>query len=51
VLAARSGLRSPEMSRDLLADVSAYLDQRPGRTWRPLRDTAVAAQLVFHGAR
>jgi predicted metalloprotease with PDZ domain len=47
VLMGRSGLRSPEMLQDQLADVAAYLDQRPGRTWRPLRDTAVAAQLVF----
>jgi predicted metalloprotease with PDZ domain len=47
VLTARSGLRSPEIALEHLADVAAYLDQRPGRTWRPLRDTAVAAQLVF----
>jgi len=26
--------------------IGAYLDQRPGRTWRPLLDTAVGAQLL-----
>jgi predicted metalloprotease with PDZ domain len=47
LLTVRSGLRSTELAHDQLADIAAYLDQRPGRTWRPLRDTAVAAQLVF----
>src|SRR5262245_10074011 len=47
VLAARSGLRSVDQAHDQLADVAAYLDGRPGRAWRPLRDTAVGAQLVF----
>ncbi len=50
VLAARSGLRTPEQYREHLAWVAAYLDQRPGRTWRPLADTAVAAQMLY-GAR
>src|SRR5262245_65342373 len=39
VLMTRAGLRATDLSRDQLADVAAYLDQRPGRTWRPLRDT------------
>lgn len=47
VLAARSGLWTPEQYRENLAWVAAYLDQRPGRTWRPLADTAVAAQLLY----
>jgi predicted metalloprotease with PDZ domain len=47
ILTARSGLRPPEQAREQLADAAAYLDGRPGRAWRPLRDTAVGAQLVF----
>jgi predicted metalloprotease with PDZ domain len=46
VLAARSGLFTPEQYRDAIAQVSAELTQ-PGRTWRPLSDTAVAAQLLY----
>ena len=50
VLTARSGLRTPEIHREHLAWVAAYLDHWPGRTWRPLADTAVAAQILY-GAR
>ena len=40
VLAARSGLRSAEQSRDALAMVAAaYTDNRAGLTWRTLQDT------------
>jgi predicted metalloprotease with PDZ domain len=40
VLAARSGLRSAEQSRDALALVAAaYTDNRAGLTWRTLQDT------------
>ncbi|MBQ0929080.1 M61 family metallopeptidase [Ideonella alba] len=39
VLTARSGLATPEQSRDALAYVAAYLDARAGRTWRNLQDT------------
>jgi predicted metalloprotease with PDZ domain len=46
VLAARSGLWSPQDFRDSLADTAAFLDNRPGRTWRPLADTTVAAQIL-----
>jgi predicted metalloprotease with PDZ domain len=45
-LAARSGLRTEEDYREALARVAAYLD-RPGRSWRNLEDTAVAAQLLY----
>ena len=48
VLAARSGLWTPEEYRDELATVAAGLDNRPGRTWRPLIDTTVAAQLLYN---
>jgi predicted metalloprotease with PDZ domain len=48
VLAARSGLWTPDEYRDELASVAASLDRRPGRTWRPLIDTTVAAQLLYN---
>jgi len=47
VLTARSGLWSPEQYRDALADSAAFLDHRPGRTWRDLQDTATAAQILY----
>ena len=40
VLAARSGLRTPEQARDDIARIAAELDHLPGRTWRNLQDTA-----------
>jgi predicted metalloprotease with PDZ domain len=43
LLAARSGLWTPDEYRANLANISASLGVgRPGRTWRPLLDTAVA---------
>ena len=39
VLAARSGMRSPEATRDLIAGVAAGYETDPGRKWRPLVDT------------
>ncbi len=49
VLAARSGIWSPEVYRDFLATVAADLnDARPGRTWRDLQDTATAAQILYN---
>jgi len=43
LLAARSGLWTPEDYRNNLSNISASLGEgRPGRTWRPLLDTAVA---------
>ncbi len=42
LLAARSGLWTPEQYREYLASISAMLGPgRPGRTWRPLLDTAI----------
>lgn len=46
VLAARSGLWTPEQYREALARTAAELDNKPGRTWRNLEDTAVAAQML-----
>jgi len=40
VIAARSGLWTPEMAREQLAHSAANLDRnRPGRSWRALQDT------------
>ncbi len=47
MLAARSGLWSPEYYRERLAEVAAYYDHVGGRAWRPLEDTCVAAQLLY----
>jgi predicted metalloprotease with PDZ domain len=47
VLTPRSGLYTPEEYREDLARTSAALDRASGRTWRPLEDTAVAAQLLY----
>jgi predicted metalloprotease with PDZ domain len=42
MLAARSGLWTPAQYHDYLASIAAMLGPgRPGRTWRPLLDTAV----------
>jgi predicted metalloprotease with PDZ domain len=47
VLTPRSGLWSPEDYRESLAATAAALDTKSGRTWRPLEDTAVAAQILY----
>jgi predicted metalloprotease with PDZ domain len=47
VLVARSGLRRPDEYFEDLALVAAYLDNRPGREWRPLQDVADAAQTLY----
>jgi predicted metalloprotease with PDZ domain len=39
VLTARSGLRTPEQTRELIAYVATGYDISPGRTWRSLGDT------------
>ena len=47
VLAARSGIWTPEQYRSYLAASAAEMDHRPGRTWRDLEDTAVSAQILY----
>ncbi|MBV8277965.1 MAG: M61 family peptidase [Verrucomicrobia bacterium] len=47
VLTARSGLRSPELSRDFLAFCAADLDTKSGRQWRSLQDTADNASHLY----
>ena len=47
VLSARSGLWTPEQFREYLAGVMAQLQATTGRSWRPLQDTADAAQILY----
>jgi predicted metalloprotease with PDZ domain len=48
VLATRSGIWTPAEYRDRLADIAATYDNRPGRTWRDLQDTARMAQILYN---
>jgi predicted metalloprotease with PDZ domain len=48
VLAARAGMWSAEQYRDALAMTAAAMDHTPGRGWRPLRDTADHAQVLYN---
>jgi predicted metalloprotease with PDZ domain len=49
LLSARSGLWTPEQYWESLARIAADLGPgRPGRTWRPLQDTADAIPGMFH---
>jgi predicted metalloprotease with PDZ domain len=50
VLAARSAMWTPETYRQALAWSAARLDAKPGRTWRNLEDTAIAAQILRGGS-
>ena len=50
VLTARSGLWTAQQYRQVLAFYADWVQNQRGRTWRPLEDTAVSAQLLF-GAR
>ncbi len=47
MLAGRSGLQTPEQWREQLADIAMTYTYRPGRKWRPLEDTATAAQVLY----
>jgi predicted metalloprotease with PDZ domain len=47
ILTPRSGLWTPDQYREYLAQTAAFLDTEYGRRWRPLEDTAVAAQLLY----
>src|SRR5271154_1351394 len=47
VLAARCGIWTPAIYRDRLATIAATYDNRPGRTWRDIQDTATAAQILY----
>jgi predicted metalloprotease with PDZ domain len=47
VLAGRSGLYTPELTRDNLAQVAEWSKNQVGRSWRPLEDTATAAPHLY----
>lgn len=47
LLPVRSGILSADDYRENLAEIAAQMTQHVGRTWRPLLDTAVAAQLLY----
>ena len=47
MISARAGLRTQDDFREELAATAARLDHWPGRTWRPLGDTAVSAQFLY----
>ncbi len=47
VLATRAGLITPKLYREQLAALAAYFENEPGARWRPLADTAVAAQALY----
>jgi predicted metalloprotease with PDZ domain len=47
LLPTRAGLWTPEYYRERVAVVAATLDHEAGRTWRPLADTAVEAQVLY----
>lgn len=47
VLSARSGLLTPEQTREHIAATASTLDHRSGRAWRSLQDTADAAQVLY----
>ncbi|MGA2858278.1 MAG: M61 family peptidase [Candidatus Sulfotelmatobacter sp.] len=52
MLAARSGLWTPDQYHEALASIAAALGPgRPGRTWRPLLDTAVGEPGLGFGGR
>jgi predicted metalloprotease with PDZ domain len=50
VLAARSGLKSQQQYREILAFSAANLDSKPGREWRSTEDTAIASSILRSGS-
>jgi predicted metalloprotease with PDZ domain len=50
VLAARSGFWTPEQYRDQLALTAYLMNNRPGRTWRNVQDTDIAASILRGGS-
>jgi predicted metalloprotease with PDZ domain len=51
VLPARAGLITPEFFRDMIADAAAEFVLGTGAHWRPMGDTAVAAQALYSAPR
>ena len=50
ILTARSGLWNKQQFLDEAAETAAALNHTPGRSWRPLQDTADAAQILYGAA-
>ena len=50
VLTARSGMRTPEEARDVIAQIAAAFEISPGRTWRSLEDTTNQPIISSHFA-
>ncbi|HTH50837.1 MAG TPA: hypothetical protein VL501_02825, partial [Pyrinomonadaceae bacterium] len=51
LLAARSGMWTPETFRDYVADTAMFMQNNQGRRWRPLVDTARSVQLLYGTGR
>jgi len=47
VLAARSGIWTADQYKQRLATIAAQYDNRPGRTWRDVQDTATSVQMFY----
>ncbi len=50
ILSARAGFWTPVKLREYLATTAAYLNNRPGRTWRDLEDTAIFGTVALQCA-
>ena len=50
VLAARCGIWTPDQYKQRLSTIAAEYDNRPGRTWRDIQDTATSAQIFYDDA-
>ena len=50
VLTSRSGMRTAEQGRDVIAQIAANFETSPGRTWRPLVDTTNQPIISSHFA-
>ncbi|WP_423036835.1 PDZ domain-containing protein [Undibacterium sp. Tian12W] len=49
-LTVRAGIWTPELYLDALAETVARFDQRPGKTWRNLQDTATMAMILWNSS-
>lgn len=47
MLSARAGFWTQDKLREYLASTAGFLDDRPGRTWRNLQDTAISSQVLY----
>jgi predicted metalloprotease with PDZ domain len=50
VLAARCGIWTAEQYKQRLSTIAAEYNNRPGRTWRDIQDTATSAQMFYSSA-